>query len=128
MLLLYKNELMLSYFISQSNNYVFRTQPTASSEFTMSLTDMTTLETFTGSITSMSFEGYESYVSFSLSISGAIVGEEYRATLLNSGSAEPLWNGSIQVYASQSLDKSVYENKNNQYISHVSENRYIIMD
>jgi len=127
-LLLYKNELMLSYFISQSNNYVFRTQPTASSEFTMSLTDMTTLETFTGSITSMSFEGYESYVSFSLSISGAIVGEEYRATLYNSGSIGPIWNGSVQVYASQSLDKAVYENKNKQYISHVSENRYIIMD
>ena len=119
---------MLAYFISQSNDYTFRTQPTASSEFTMSLTDMTTLHTFTGSITSMSFEGYESYVSFSLNISGAIVGEEYRATLLNSGSLEPIWNGSIQVYASQSTDKSVYENQNKGYISHISENRYIIMD
>ena len=119
---------MLAYFISQSNDYTFRTQPTASSEFTMSLTDMTTLQTFTGTITSMSFEGYESYVSFSLNISGAIVGEEYRATLLNSGSLEPIWNGSIQVYASQSTDKSVYENQNKGYISHISENRYIIMD
>ena len=119
---------MLAYFISQSNEYTFRTQPTASSEFTMSLTDMTTLETFTGTITSMSYEPYESYVSFSLSISGAIVGEEYRATLLNSGSLEPIWNGSIQVYASQSIDKAVYENKNTQYISNVSENHYIIMD
>ena len=118
---------MISYFISQSNDYVFRTQPTASSEFTMSLTDMTTLETFTGSITSMSYEPYESYVSFSLQISGAIVGEEYRATLLNSGSTEPIWNGSVQVYASQSLDKSVYENQNKQYISHQSDNSYIIM-
>ena len=119
---------MLSYFISQSNEYTFRTQPTASSEFTMSLTDMTTLYTFTASIASMSYEPYESFVSFSMDISGAIVGEEYRATLLNSGSLEPLWNGSVQVYASQSLDKSVYENQNKQYISHVSENRYIIMD
>lgn len=118
---------MISYFISQSNDYVFRTQPTASSEFTMSLTDMTTLETFTGSITSMSYEPYESYVSFSLQISGAIVGEEYRATLINSGSTEPIWNGSVQVYASQSLDKSVYENQNKQYISHQSDNSYIIM-
>ncbi len=119
---------MLAYFISQSNDYTFRTQPTASSEFTMSLTDMTTLETFRGTIASMSYEPYESYVSFSLAISGAIVGGEYRATLLNSGSLEPLWNGSMQVYASQSTDKSVYENKNKQYISHISENRYIIMD
>lgn len=119
---------MLSYFISQSNEYTFRTQPTASSEFTLLLSDMTTLQNFTGSITSMSYEPYESFVSFSLQISGAAVGEEYIAYLLNSGSTEPIWNGSIQVYASQSLDKSVYENQNRQYISHVSENRYIIMD
>ena len=118
---------MLSYFISQSNDYVFRTQPTASNQFTLLLSDMTTLENFTGSITSMSYQPYESYVSFSLSISGAIVGEEYIAYLINSGSSEPIWNGSIQVYASQSLDKSVYENQNKQYISHQSDNSYIIM-
>jgi hypothetical protein len=63
-----------------------------------------------------------------LDISGVNVGDEYRATLINSGSLTPLWNGSIQVYASQSTDKSVYENKNTQFISHQSENRYIIMD
>lgn len=118
---------MLSYFISQSNDYTFRTQPTASSEFTMSLSDMYTLENFTGSITSMSYEPYESFVSFSLSISGAIVGGEYIAELYNSGSLTPIWNGSVQVYASQSTDKSVYENQNKQYISHLSENSYIIM-
>jgi hypothetical protein len=63
-----------------------------------------------------------------LNISGAIVGEEYRATLINSGSLTSIWNGSIQVYASQSTDKTVYENQNTQYVSHISENRYIIMD
>jgi hypothetical protein len=119
---------MLAYFISQSNQYVFRTQPTASSQFTMSLQDMTTLENFTASISGLTYESYESYVSFSLNISGASVGEEYRATLINSGSLTPLWNGSFQVFASQSIDKTVYENKNTQYISHQSENRYIIMD
>ncbi len=72
---------MLAYFISQSNEYVFRTQPTASSQFTMSLQDMTTLQNFTASISGLTYESYESYVSFSLYISGAIVGEEYRATL-----------------------------------------------
>jgi hypothetical protein len=119
---------MLAYFISQSNQYVFRTQPTASAVFTMSLQDMTTQRNFTASLSGLTFEGYESYVSFSMDISGASVGEEYRATLINSGSLEPIWNGSIQVYASQSTDKSVYENQNRQYISHQSENRYIIMD
>ena len=119
---------MLGYFISQSNEYVFRTQPTASSQFTMSLQDMTTLQNFTASISGLTYEAYESYVSFSLNISGANVGEEYRATLINSGSLTPIWTGSIQVFASQSTDKTVYENKNTQYISHQSENGYVIMD
>ena len=119
---------MLAYYISQSNQYTFRTQPTASANFGLFLQDMTTQYNFTASISGLTYEPYESYVSFSMDISGAIVGEEYRATLLNSGSIEPIWNGSIQVYASQSIDKAVYENKNTQYISNVSENHYIIMD
>ena len=119
---------MLAYYISQSNQYVFRTEPTASNSFTMSLQDMTTQYNFTASISGLTYEPYESYVSFSMvNISGAIVGEEYRATLLNSGSLNPIWHGTIQVYASQSIDKSVYENQNTQYISHESENQYIIM-
>jgi len=119
---------MLAYYISQSNQYTFRTQPTGSANFALFLQDMTTQYNFTASISGLTYEPYESYVSFSMNISGAIVGEEYRATLLNSGSIEPIWNGSIQVYASQSINKAVYENKNTQYISNVSENHYIIMD
>lgn len=119
---------MIAYFISQSNQYTFRTLPTASSEFTMSLQDMTTLDNFTGSISGLSYLPYESYVSFSLNISNTLVGEEYRAELLNSGSSEPIWHGTIQVYQSQSVDKAVYENQNTQYISNVTENKYIIMN
>jgi hypothetical protein len=121
---------MLGYYISQSNEYTFRIQPTASAEFTMSLQDMTTLETFTGSIASMSFQPYESFVSFSLNISGAIVGEEWRATLYNSGSTTSLWNGSFQAFASTSvlIPNSDYENQNKQYVSRVSENRYVILE
>ena len=119
---------MLSYYISQSNEYTFRTQPTASNSFTLSLQDMYELNNITASLSGITFSGYESYIAFTASISGAIVGGEYRATLLNSGSIEPIWNGSIQVYASQSIDKSVYENQNTQYVSHESENRYIIME
>ena len=123
---------MQSYYISQSNSYTFRTQPTASTlnEFTMSLTDMTTLETFTASMTDITYEGYESYIGFTASISGAIVASEYRAVLYNgtpSGSAD-IWRGTVQVYASQSIDKSVYENQIPPITSHVSENKYIIMN
>ena len=121
---------MYGYHISQSNEYTFRIQPTASAEFTMSLQDMTTLQNFTGSITSMSYQPYESYVSFSLNISGAIVGEEYRAVLYNSGSTTSVWNGSFQSFqsASLSIPKSDYENQNQQYVSHVTENRFVILD
>jgi hypothetical protein len=118
---------MLAYYISQSNAYTFRTQPTASNSFTLSLQDMYGLNNLTASMSGISYEGYESYIGFTASISGAIVGSEYRATLLNSGSIEPIWHGTIQVYGSQSVDKTVYENQNTQYVSHESENRYIIM-
>lgn len=119
---------MLAYNISQSNSYTFRTEPTASSQFTMSMQDMFTLETITASLSGIYYEPYESYIQFTASISGAIVGGEYRVQLLNSGSSEPIWHGALQVYASQSIDKSVYENQNTQYTSHISENRYVILD
>ena len=128
MLLLDNDKIMLAYFISQSNQYCFRTQPTASSNFTLALQNMTTQNNTTGSVSGLTYTPYESFVSFSLNISGTAVGEEYRAELLNSGSIEPIWNGTIQVYASQSVVKSVYENKNTQYISNVTENKYIIMN
>jgi len=120
---------MLAYNLSQSNAFTFRTEPTASAEFTMSLQDMYTLQNITASMTNIYYEPYESYIQFTSSISTAIVGSEYRATLYNAGLQEPIWHGTIQVYASQSTqDKGVYENQNTQYLSHTSENRYIILD
>ena len=119
---------MLPYYISQSNDYQFRTEDTASSEFTMSLQDMYQLTNITASIISASFTPYENIFSASLLIPSTSVGYEYRATLLNAGSDEPIWHGTIQVYSSQSVDKAVYETKNDQYISPQSDNQYIIMD
>lgn len=119
---------MLAYYISQSNGFTFRTEPTASNQFTMSLQDMYTLQNLTMSMQSMSYEPYESYIQFTGSISTSIVGSEYRATLYNSGSLNPIWHGSIQVYRSQSTDdKAVYENQIPPVISHASENKYIIL-
>ena len=126
---------MLAYYISQSNEYTFRTQPTGSNQFTMSLQDMYTLQNLTMSMASMSYNSYESFVAFTGSISGTYEGAEYRATLYNSGAANitsnatgnAIWQGSIQVYTSQSVDKSVYENQIPPITSHVSENRYIIL-
>ena len=123
---------MLTYHISQSNSYTFRTEPTASTsnQFTMSLQDMYTLQNSTMTMTSITYNGYESMLGFTASISGAIVGSEYRATLYNgtlSGSTD-IWHGSIQCYQSGTLDKGVYENQIPPVISHESENKYIIMN
>ena len=123
---------MQSYYISQSNSYTFRTEPTASTSnvFTMSLQDMTTLDTTIATLSGITYEAYESYVGFTASISGAIVGSEYRAVLYNAsptGSID-IWRGTVQVYQSQSIDKSVYENQIPPITSHVSENKYIIMN
>jgi hypothetical protein len=120
---------MLAYYISQSNEYTFRTQPTASSQFTMSLQDMYTLENLTMSMVSMSYNPYESMLSFTGSISASIAGGEYRATLYNqSGSASiEIWYGSMQVYKSSSVEKSEYENQIPPVTSHASDNRYIII-
>ena len=120
---------MLSYYISQSNSYTIRTQDTSSNQFTMSLQDMYQLTNITASLISASFTPYENLFAFTASISSSIVGGEYRAKLYNSGSTEPIWHGSIQVYGSQSVDKSDYETQITQYISHESPNEnkeYII--
>jgi hypothetical protein len=93
----------------------------------MSLTDMMGLNSFTASLSSASYTSYESILAFTASISGAVVGSEYRAILYNS--ADTIWHGSVQVYHSQSIDKSVYENQiplDGDEVSHVSENKYVI--
>jgi hypothetical protein len=119
---------MLGYHISQSNQYTIRTQPASANSLTMSLQDMTRLTTTTASLSGITYDTFESMLSFTASIGSTIVGEEYRATLY-SGSTS-IWHGTFQAFASQSLDipKSDYENQNKQYISNESENKYVIMD
>jgi hypothetical protein len=119
---------MQTYHISQSNSYTFRTEPTASNSFTMSLQDMTTQNNTTASLSGLTYDGYESILAFTASISGAIIGAEYRAVIYNG--ATDIWHGSIQVYKSSSLSipKSDYENQNTQYISNTSENKFVILD
>ena len=120
---------MLTYFISGSNGYTFRTGQTACNTFTMSLQDMLAQTNSTASIISQSYNEYESMVSFTASISNAYVGQEFRATLLT-GTTE-LWNGSIQVFGSQSVSKPEYINQipiNSGSISSDSSNEYIIMN
>jgi hypothetical protein len=91
----------------------------------MSLEDMFLLTRQTASLSGITYDGYESLLSFTASISGSIVGSEYRAELLNGN--DVIWNGSIQVYAPQSSSKSENETQNTQYISYETENKYVIL-
>jgi hypothetical protein len=90
----------------------------------MSLQDMYQLTNTTASLSGVVFTAYENLFAFTASISSSIIGGEYRATLYSSGSSEPIWNGSIQVYSSQSIDKSDYETQITQYVSNESPNEY----
>lgn len=120
---------MLTYFVSGSNTYTLRTKQTTNTDFTMSLQNMTTQVNSTASLDNINYSYYESLLAFTASISESITAAEYRATILSGG--DEIWHGSIQVFASQSwldIDKSDYRNQNNQYISNVSENKYVILD
>ena len=117
---------MLTYFMSGSNAYTLRTNQTTSNAFTMSLQDMTRLTNTTASLTNISYNQCESMLSFTASISNAIVGEEYRAFITNG--SETLWDGSVQVFTSQSIQKPEYNTQNDGFKSHPSANEYVIID
>jgi hypothetical protein len=78
------------------------------------------------SLSGITYNGYESLLGFTGSISGAYEGAEYRATLYTDTSS--IWHGSIQVFKSSSAEKYEYENQIPPVTSHASENRYIILD
>lgn len=125
---------MLSYYGTGSNEYTIRVDSGVTNDITLSLQNMMTQETFTASLSGVSYSSYESILAFTASISGAIVGDEYRAELLVSGSSESFWNGSIQVFVSQSENKPEYVNQIplpedgiSPNKSNVTTNRFIIL-
>ena len=123
---------MLTYFTTGSNIWTKRTSPIASSSVSLSLDlqDMFLLKNTSSSISIYSYNTYESLLTFQPQISGAIEAAEYRATI-KSGSTE-IWHGSVQVFGTASVDsgsKADYTNQNTeQYISHLSDNEYIILE
>ncbi len=118
---------MQSYYISGSNVFTFRTKPTGSSDLTLYLEDMFTLQTSSASISGYTFNGEQSILQFTASLD-TIEAAEYRAYIKDS-CENNLWDGTIQVYASQSIDKPNYRNQNTSgsYISNNSGNEYIIL-
>ena len=124
---------MLTYYSSSNNVWTFRVQPTGSSNLTMYLQDMYTLQNTSASISSYSYDAYESKLSFTGSIIPTLVsssvGTQYRAYITDTTCS--IWHGSINVFTSQSVDKANYVNQiplEGVYVSNVSNNEYIILD
>jgi hypothetical protein len=124
---------MIAYYISGSNNYSFRTQPTGSSQLTLQLQDMLTLVNTSSSISSSTrpytYNAYESLLNWTASLASASVGDQYRAYISDGTSS--IWHGSISVFASQSVEKFEYQSQlgvEERYISNLTQNEYIIME
>ena len=119
---------MQSYYSSGSNLMTFRVEETNTGSLTLHYQDMITLDNYTQSISQFTYTNYESILSFTASLVSSSVGSQYRAYIVDNVD-EVVWHGTIQVFASASQDKSVYVNQNTQnYISNVTENKYIILN
>ena len=135
---------MLTYYNFGYNGFEFRTDviDTAATYMRVDLQDMYTLQnnSFIMSPGQWSYDRYESIVSMSFQLTSAdnvTTGSQYRMSLTpwisGSGYLEPVWHGSLQVFASQSVNlesKSVYTNQipiGDTRISNVSTNEYIIL-
>ena len=128
---------MLSYYISQSNEFTVRCQDTASlvisgsdvsEDMTLVLQDMLTYSSsyydLSGSYT---FNPYENILTFSQSLEGMVRNaQEFRVHLSGSTSGS-VYNGTMQVYASQSVDETVYLTQNEEFISNTTDNDYIVI-
>jgi len=128
---------MLSYYISQSNEFVVRTQNTASlnvsgsEDMTLVLEDMMTYSSSYYNLSgSYTYNPYESILTFSQSLEGSVnTGDEFIVHLSGSVSGS-IYSGTMQVYASQSVDnddKTVYITQNEEFISNTTDNQYIVI-
>lgn len=120
---------MLSYYSGSTNEFVIRTRPTGSgvTTFSLYLENMLTHESSSYELSgSANYNPYESILTFSQSIDNIKVGSEYRAEILGDVSGS-IWYGSLQVFGSQSIDKPNYTTQNEEFISNVTDNDYIVM-
>lgn len=96
---------------------------------TWNLQDMYLLTNYSSSITDYTYDKDSSFFSFTASLPSPSIGAEYRATINDETGS--IWNGSVQVYASQSVVKTEYVNQipvEELYVSRETENEFIILE
>ena len=121
---------MITYYISGSNINDIRIKPKCSGSLVWRLQNMSSLQNTTASITGYEYDSYQSLLTFTASIASPNIGDQYRAEIINNGT-DVVWNGSVQVFASQSIDKVNYVNQiplEDVYVSNLSDNEYIILE
>jgi hypothetical protein len=120
---------MQSYYTSGSNLITIRVKDNTSNSYTMSYEDMYLLTTTTQSFNNFTYNNEEGLLGFTASISGAIYGSEYRATLFDD-SNNVVWNGTFNTFASSSTteSKAIYETQiPPDFKSNVTDNSFIIL-
>lgn len=122
---------MLSYYISASNISTVRINQACSNAVGLmwETENLYTFQKTTASLGNYTYDKYQSLLTFTASLTNPIVGDEFRVKIYDTGSV--YWHGSVQVFTSQSVDKSEPNNQiplEDIYISHETENEYIILD
>jgi hypothetical protein len=126
---------MHSYFVSQSNIITVRTNEICSRTIQLKLQNMYSYENYSASLSQdaaqFAYDEYNSILTFSASISGAVIGDQYRAEIYDNSNDNLVWNGTIQVFADQAVTKSAYTNQiplESIYVSKESNNEYLILE
>ncbi len=137
---------MLTYFLPGYNTYKIRTKqiPSGSNFLRVDVQNMLTLDdySFLNSPNQWSYDECESIVNVSFNLDIALdvnVGDEYRIFLTPAITSstrpftylDPVWHGSLQVFASQSVDKTGYVNQipvDEEFISRQSTNEFVYWD
>jgi hypothetical protein len=122
---------MIGYYISASNINTIRIDQacTNAAGLIWETENLYTFQKVTSSLGNYSYDKYQSLLTFTASLTSPLVGDEYRARIYDSSSV--YWHGSVQVFTSQSVDKSEPNNQiplEDIYISHETENQYIILE
>lgn len=122
---------MLSYYISASNISTVRINQACSNAVGLmwETENLYTFQKTTSSLGDYSYDKYQSLLTFTASLTNPIVGDEFRAKIYDNTNV--YWHGSVQVFTSQSVDKSEPNNQiplEDIYISHETENEYIILE
>jgi hypothetical protein len=76
---------------------------------------------------SYTFNPYENILTFSQSLEGTVRDAQEFIVHLSGSVSGSIYNGTMQVFASQSIDKVVYTTQNEEFISNTTDNDYIVI-